>query len=90
MSQRIGLLGLGAYVPEKVMTNDDWAQFVDTSDEWITVRTGIKTRHFVAEDESTADLASAAAEKALADAGIAGHGSRRDHSRNGHAGGVHA
>ena len=71
MSQRIGLLGLGAYVPEKVMTNDDWAQFVDTSDEWITVRTGIKTRHFVAEDESTADLASAAAEKALADAGIA-------------------
>lgn len=64
----IGLLGLGAYVPERVMTNDEWAQYVDTSDEWITTRTGIKRRHLAAEDESTADLAVAASELALADA----------------------
>ena len=61
MEKRIGLLGLGAYVPERVMTNDDWAEFVDTSDEWITSRTGIKRRRIAADDESTADLAVAAA-----------------------------
>ena len=66
----IGLLGLGAYVPKRVMTNEEWAQYVDTSDEWITTRTGIKRRHVAAEDESTADLALAAAEGALADAGL--------------------
>lgn len=50
------------------MTNDEWTEYVDTSDEWITTRTGIKRRHVAAEDESTADLAVAAAELALADA----------------------
>jgi 3-oxoacyl-[acyl-carrier-protein] synthase-3 len=65
----VGVLGLGAYVPERVMTNDDWAQYVDTTDEWITSRTGIKTRRIAADDQTTVDLAAAAAERALADAG---------------------
>jgi 3-oxoacyl-[acyl-carrier-protein] synthase-3 len=67
---RIGILGLGAYVPERVMTNDDWAEFVDTSDEWITARTGIKTRRIAAENQTTVDLAVAAAERALVDADV--------------------
>jgi 3-oxoacyl-[acyl-carrier-protein] synthase-3 len=67
---RTGLLGLGAYVPERIMTNDEWTEYVDTSDEWITTRTGIKRRHLAADDENTADLAVAAAERALADADL--------------------
>lgn len=63
-------LGFGGYVPERVMTNDDWAALVDTDDEWITVRTGIKRRRFAADDEATVDLAAHAATKALEDAGI--------------------
>jgi 3-oxoacyl-[acyl-carrier-protein] synthase-3 len=66
----IGLLGLGAYVPERVMTNDEWAAWVDTSDEWIRQRTGIERRRIVADDESTATLAVAAGLRALADAGL--------------------
>jgi 3-oxoacyl-[acyl-carrier-protein] synthase-3 len=66
----VGLLGLGAYLPERIMTNDEWAEHVDTSDEWITTRTGIERRRVAAEEESTADLAVAAAERALADAGL--------------------
>jgi 3-oxoacyl-[acyl-carrier-protein] synthase-3 len=65
----VGILGFGGYVPERVMTNDDWAELVDTSDEWITQRSGIKERRFAAEDESTLDLAAEAAVKAMADAG---------------------
>lgn len=68
---RIGLLGFGAYTPSRVMTNADWSKLVDTDDEWIVTRTGIRERRFAAEDESTLDLAAAAADKALADAGIA-------------------
>ena len=63
----IGLLGLGIYLPERVMTNDEWAEHVDTSDEWIVARTGIHTRRIAADEESTADLALAAAHAALAD-----------------------
>ncbi|MEE8550007.1 MAG: 3-oxoacyl-ACP synthase, partial [Gemmatimonadota bacterium] len=70
---RIGILGLGAYVPERVMSNEEWAEYVDTSDEWITTRTGIKRRRLAAEDESTADLALVAGERALADAGLTPH-----------------
>ncbi len=66
----IGILGVGAYVPERVMTNDDWAEFVDTSDEWITSRTGIKERRIAAEDQTTVDLAVEAAILALEDAGL--------------------
>ena len=64
------VLGFGGYTPQRVMTNHDWAQIVDTSDEWITSRTGIKERRFAAEDEATLDLAAHAAEKAIADAGL--------------------
>jgi 3-oxoacyl-[acyl-carrier-protein] synthase-3 len=67
----IGVLGLGAYVPDRVMTNDEWADHVDTSDEWIVARTGIKTRRIAAEDQTTVDLAAAAAARALEDAGVA-------------------
>ncbi len=63
------ILGTGSYVPEKVLTNDDLKQFVDTSDEWITSRTGIKKRHMVT-DEKTVDLAEKAAVKAIEAAGI--------------------
>lgn len=66
----VGVLGLGAYVPDRVMTNDEWAEHVDTSDEWIIARTGIKTRRIAAEDQTTVDLAAAAAERALADAKV--------------------
>ncbi len=70
-AKRIGLLGLGAYLPERVMTNDDWSRLVDTTDEWIVSRTGIERRRFAADDESTADLAVQASRRALDHAGIA-------------------
>lgn len=66
----IGLLGLGAYVPDRVMTNDEWAEHVDTSHEWIVERTGIVERRIAADDQTTVDLAEAAARRALDDAGI--------------------
>ncbi len=65
-----GILGFGGYVPERVVTNDDWAALVDTTDEWITTRTGIKRRRFAADDETTLDLAAAAAERAISNAGL--------------------
>ena len=64
------LMGFGRYAPERIITNDDWAEWVDTSDEWITQRTGIKRRRFAAEDESTMTLAVAAAENAMKDANL--------------------
>lgn len=63
-------LGFGGYVPERVMTNDDWAALVDTTDEWITQRTGIKRRRVAAEDETTLTLAANASELAIKDAGL--------------------
>ena len=57
-------------MPQKVMTNDDWAKLVDTSDEWITTRTGIKERHFAAEDQAVSDLVVEAAKRAFEDAKI--------------------
>ncbi len=67
---RAAISGLGATVPEKILTNFDFEEFLDTSDEWITKRTGIRERHVVCEGESTATLAIAASKAALADAGI--------------------
>ncbi len=64
------ILGFGGYAPERVVTNEDWSKWVDTSDEWITQRTGIKRRRYAAEDESTLSLATAAAEVAISDAGL--------------------
>jgi 3-oxoacyl-[acyl-carrier-protein] synthase-3 len=59
------ILGLGTYLPDRVLTNEDLEQMVDTSDKWITRRTGIKTRRLAADDEATSDLAVAAAREAL-------------------------
>ncbi|CAN5819641.1 ketoacyl-ACP synthase III [soil metagenome] len=64
--------GFGGYVPERIMTNEDWSKIVDTDDEWIRTRTGIERRRIAADDESTADLAEAAARVAMEDAGIDG------------------
>jgi len=64
------IIGTGSYVPERVLTNDDLSKFVDTSDEWITTRTGIKERHIAAENEATSDMATKAALKAMESAGI--------------------
>ena len=61
---------VGAYLPAHVMTNDDLAKKVDTSDEWIVQRTGIRQRHIAAEGENTSDLATAAGRKALENAGL--------------------
>lgn len=70
MIENVGILGFGKYVPERVMTNTDWEKLVDTSDEWITTRTGIKERRYAVEGQGTSDLAAEAAKKALADAGL--------------------
>ena len=64
------IMGFGGYVPEKVITNEDWANQLDTTDEWITQRTGIKRRRFVADDETTMTMATNAAETAIKDAGL--------------------
>jgi 3-oxoacyl-[acyl-carrier-protein] synthase-3 len=65
---RIG--GIGSFLPDKVVTNKDLEKTMDTSDEWIQERTGIKRRHLVSEDETTASIGLAAAERAMADAGV--------------------
>jgi 3-oxoacyl-[acyl-carrier-protein] synthase-3 len=67
----VAITGTGSYVPEKVLTNADLQRMVDTSDEWITERTGIKERRIAAPDQATSDLAVRAAREALADAGVA-------------------
>ena len=64
------ITGVGAYLPARVLTNRDLERMVDTSDEWIRTRTGIRERRIVAEGECTSDLAAAAAREALADAGV--------------------
>ena len=70
--QRIGITGLGTYVPERVMTNDELASMVDTTDEWIRERTGIRERHVAAPEEALTDIALPAARAALVDAGVEG------------------
>ena len=67
---RTKVIGSGAYMPANIVTNDDLAKRVDTSDEWIRERTGIHQRHIVADGEKTSDLALAAARAAIQDAGI--------------------
>ena len=88
--------GIGAYLPERVLTNAELAQTVDTSDEWIQQRTGIRQRHIAAPGETTSQLAVKAAEAALADAGLTANDidliirgdidARFHFSRRGHAG----
>ena len=64
------VLGVGAYLPEKTLTNDELAKLVDTSDDWIVQRTGIRERHIAAEGETTSMLGEKAARAALANAGV--------------------
>ncbi len=64
------IIGVGGYLPDRVLSNHDLSEVVDTSDEWIQTRTGIRQRHIAAPDELTSDLATAAAKAALANAGI--------------------
>ncbi len=66
---RSEIIGHGHYLPAKILTNDDLSKMVETNDEWISTRTGIKQRHIVT-DELTSDMAVAAAQKAIASAGI--------------------
>lgn len=67
---RVGITGVGVYVPERVLTNQDLERMVDTTDEWITDRTGIKERRIAAPDEAASDMAIPAARQALAHAGV--------------------
>lgn len=69
-SVRSVVLGCGGYLPEKILTNADLGKLVDTSDEWITQRTGIRERHVAGNGEMTSDLAVEAARRALDDAGL--------------------
>lgn len=66
----VSITGVGSYVPERVLTNADLEKLVETSDEWILSRTGIRERRLAAEGEATSDLATAAARKALENAGV--------------------
>ena len=68
--RRVGITGVGAYAPARVLTNADLERMVDTSDEWITDRTGIRERRIAADDEAASDLALPAARKALDAAGV--------------------
>jgi 3-oxoacyl-[acyl-carrier-protein] synthase-3 len=65
------ILGTGSFLPEKVLTNKDLEQFVDTSDDWITTRTGIKRRHVAADSDTTASMATLACQRAMESAHVA-------------------
>jgi len=67
---RAVITGCGSFAPAKILTNDELTKIVDTSEEWITTRTGIKVRHITTDNESTAFLATEAAKKALAEANL--------------------
>jgi 3-oxoacyl-[acyl-carrier-protein] synthase-3 len=69
-AHRAVITGCGSFAPAKLLTNDELAEMVDTSDEWITTRTGIKVRHVTADGETTAHLATEAGRQALAYAGV--------------------
>ena len=70
MTRRAVVVGVGHYLPERIVPNSEFEKTLDTSDEWIRARSGIERRHFAAEDETTSDMGAAAARKALADAGL--------------------
>ena len=76
------ILGAGCYLPERVLTNAELASQVDTSDDWIVQRTGIRERHIAADGEFTSDLGIKAAQAALADAGLDAAGYRSDRVRD--------
>lgn len=64
------LIGYGSYLPERIMTNQDFERIMDTSDEWIVQRTGMRERHFARDDETVVDMAAIAASRALENAGL--------------------
>ena len=66
----VDVIGLGAALPDRVVTNDDLSEVLDTNDEWIRTRTGIRQRHMASPHETTGTLGLAAARGALADAGV--------------------
>jgi 3-oxoacyl-[acyl-carrier-protein] synthase-3 len=70
LSAGVKIVGVGHYAPPRVVTNHDLEAWLDTSDDWITTRTGMKRRHWASEEQATSDLASAAAEAALVHAGL--------------------
>jgi len=70
MTRRSVVIGCGCYLPERIVTNEELALRMDTSDEWIRQRTGIRERRIVADDQKTSDLAINAAQEALKEAGI--------------------
>ena len=72
MSNKAKIIGTGSYLPEKILTNQDLENMVDTTDEWILTRTGIKQRRIAKKDEYTSDLGLNAAKKALEDANLCG------------------
>src|SRR5512143_473881 len=72
LANRAVITGCGSFVPASILTNEDLARKVDTSDEWITTRTGIKSRHITTDGETTAYLATEAAKRALAYARLNG------------------
>jgi 3-oxoacyl-[acyl-carrier-protein] synthase-3 len=65
------ILGTGSYLPDRILTNADLEKLIDTNDQWIVDRTGIRERHIAAEGEFTSDLATVAARAALDAAGLA-------------------
>lgn len=69
-SRSVGIIGTGKYVPEKILTNADLEKMVDTNDEWIVSRTGIRERHIASSEQATSDLAYEAAIRALESAGL--------------------
>ena len=71
-TNNIGMLGIGAYRPERVVTNDEICEHIDSSDEWIYTRTGIKTRRFARRDETVVEMAVNAGRKAIANALLSG------------------
>ena len=78
------VLGCGSYLPSRVLSNSELSRMVDTSDEWIRQRTGIRERHIADKGETTADMALKAARAALASAGIEASVDRLDRARDLH------
>ena len=64
------IVGTGSYLPERVVTNKDLEKIVDTNDEWIVTRTGIRERHYAADDQNASDLALIACQRAMQAAGV--------------------
>lgn len=69
-TRRVAILGTGSYVPERILTNAELEKMVDTTNEWIVTRSGIRERHIARDDQATSDLGAEAARRALANAGV--------------------